>query len=201
MVENKGVAIAHFHGFVQRSALPPNVAFFGQDRQPLPCGSVESALLTIEEKRVIADKVLALEEDIDYAGESLLLVLGCRRGDCVGWRLRGAWWARGGSERGAEAREQTASWELHFQQHHPPNQPKPTNTKPGDIHVEPDHGCVVSTDFETLETLAHNAAFGLKYFDTYKCGTDACCGVKTRATKRKGSAYQCWCPDSARSEA
>jgi len=78
-----------------------------------------------------------------------------------------------------------------------------TQMQPGDIHVEPDHGCVVSCDFETLETLAHNAAFGLKYFDTYKCA-DGCGGggVKTRATRRKGaSAYQCWCPAPARFEA
>jgi len=91
LVENKGVAVAHFHGFVQRDALPPNVAFFGQDRLPLPCGSVESALLTIEEKGAIADKVLALEEDIDYAGawvEGGVLVGACEEREGGGERKR-----------------------------------------------------------------------------------------------------------------
>lgn len=32
MVEKQGVALCHFHGFVPRKALPPNVAFFGQVR-------------------------------------------------------------------------------------------------------------------------------------------------------------------------
>jgi hypothetical protein len=41
MVERRGVAVAHFHGFVARGAVPPNVAFFGADRNPLPCGSIE----------------------------------------------------------------------------------------------------------------------------------------------------------------
>lgn len=44
--------------------------FNPQDRLALPCGSIESAMLTIEEKNAIADKVLALDHDIDYAGES-----------------------------------------------------------------------------------------------------------------------------------
>lgn len=45
--------------------------FTKQDRMPLPCGSIESALLTMEEKAAIGDKVLALDRDIDYAGEAL----------------------------------------------------------------------------------------------------------------------------------
>lgn len=72
MVENDGVALCHFHGFIPRAALPPNVAFFGQDRLPLPCGSIESALLTIEEKGAIGDRVVSLDFDLDYAGGFLV---------------------------------------------------------------------------------------------------------------------------------
>lgn len=125
--------LAHFHGFIDRSTLPPNVAFFGQvinyasnpathldhhfdcwllvrrgtdargghatpspaqpvrqpasqsftltlnpnnsnnpnpqqDKAPLPCGSVESAAVTMEGKTAIAAKALAHPLDIDYLG-------------------------------------------------------------------------------------------------------------------------------------
>lgn len=128
--------LAHFHGFIDRSTLPPNVAFFGQvitpasdpahtlittfdcllfrsagdgptheegtqrpaqpvpsasqpvsqsftftqnpnnpnnpnphqDKAPLPCGSVESAAVTVEGKTAIAAKALAHPLDIDYLG-------------------------------------------------------------------------------------------------------------------------------------
>ncbi|KIY93739.1 hypothetical protein MNEG_14222 [Monoraphidium neglectum] len=128
MVENQGVALCHFHGFVRRAALPANVAYFGQDRLPLPCGSVESAVLTIQEKAAIAEKVLSCDRDVDYAG---------------------------------------------------------------DVHVEPDHGCVVSCDFETLERIAGDSKFGLRYFETYKCGPAAngrcgCAGAGAGAGKAKG---------------
>ncbi|KAI8471996.1 MAG: hypothetical protein J3K34DRAFT_218294 [Monoraphidium minutum] len=137
MVENQGVALCHFHGFVRRGALPANVAFFGQDRLPLPCGSVESAVLTIQEKDAIADKVLGCDHDIDYAG---------------------------------------------------------------DVHVEPDHGCVVSTDFATLERLASDAKFGLRFYESYKCagaaaGRCGCAGgghaAPAKAKGKNGLMSQC----------
>ena len=82
MVESDGVALCHFHGFIPHKALPPNVAFFGQDRLPLPCGSIESALLTIEEKGAIGDRVVGLDFDVDYAG-ALLLALWLLASSCV----------------------------------------------------------------------------------------------------------------------
>ncbi|GBF97036.1 hypothetical protein Rsub_09509 [Raphidocelis subcapitata] len=124
IVETEGVALCHFHGFVRREAVPGNVAFFGQDRLPLPCGSVESAVLTIQEKGTIADKVLRCEKDIDYAG---------------------------------------------------------------DIHVEPDHGCVVSADFATLERLATSAKFGLEYYESYKRPAPGRC----RCGGKRGLMPQC----------
>jgi hypothetical protein len=42
------MALCHFHGFIDQGALPRSMAFFGQDRLPLPCGSVQSALLTVQ---------------------------------------------------------------------------------------------------------------------------------------------------------
>jgi len=40
----------------------------------------------------------------------------------------------------------------------------------GDIHVEPDHGSVVATSFDTLEMLTApaNACYGLSHFHTYE---------------------------------
>lgn len=91
---------------------------------------------------------------------------------------------------------------------------------PGDVHVEPDHGCVVSTDFGTLERLAKDAAFGLKHYATYKCGSSACAhgacngngaakaARKAAAGKAAGgkgawpkAAYERWCPEAAKPEA
>ncbi len=60
--------LAHFHGFIDRASLPHNVAFFGQDKAPLPCGSVEAAAVTVEGKNAIAERALAHPQDIDYLG-------------------------------------------------------------------------------------------------------------------------------------
>lgn len=106
-VENEGLALAHYHGFVARDALPAGVAFFGQDKPPLPCGSVDAALITLEEKAAIGDKVLAAPGDVEYQG---------------------------------------------------------------DVHIEPDHGVVVSTRFDTLARLLPRSQFGLAYYETYKQG-------------------------------
>lgn len=80
------------------------------------------------------------------------------------------------------------------------------NTKlhtPGDVHVEPDHGCVVSSDFETLEALAREATFGLQHFATYKCdGACACGGGKPARSAGGGkkvwpkASWQHWAPEA-----
>jgi len=106
-VEAEGLALAHYHGFVDRAALPPTMAYFGQDKPPLPCGSVDAALITLEEKAAIGDRVLAVDGDVVYDG---------------------------------------------------------------DVHIEPDHGVVVSTRFDTLATLLPRSQFGLAYYETYKTG-------------------------------
>ena len=106
-VECEGLALAHYHGFVARDALPAGMAFFGQDKPPLPCGSVDAALITLEEKAAIGDKVLACDGDVAYAG---------------------------------------------------------------DVHIEPDHGVVVSTRFDTLASLLPRSQFGLAYYETFKQG-------------------------------
>jgi hypothetical protein len=109
-VENQGLILAHFHGFINRSALPPNVAFFGQDKAPLPCGSVESAAVTVEGKRAIAAKALALPDDINYLGACCVVCCGvwcvvCGVVCSVVWCavICGVLWReKGGGEKGRE---------------------------------------------------------------------------------------------------
>ena len=97
MVEKEGMALCHFHGFIDRAAIPESMvsqqhvehhdrtpsslvltsladeqAFFGHDQLPLPCGSVDSAYLTIREKCRVADKVVALGNNTAYQGKSSL---------------------------------------------------------------------------------------------------------------------------------
>lgn len=91
--------------------------------------------------------------------------------------------------------------------------PLPPPSRPGDIHVEPDHGCVISASFEVMERLASAAEFGLKHFGTYQCDAGCACGpngTPARATRSaaKGrkqpwmtNAYQRWSPEGAKAEA
>ena len=67
-LSNKGLAIAHWHGFLQESHLPAGYFSYGQDNPPVSCSTPQAALYALSGK--LAGLQRSIQDGTEYSGDA-----------------------------------------------------------------------------------------------------------------------------------
>lgn len=68
-IEDKGIAISHWHGYFNNKKLPKEIMMYGRDNPHVSCSSPQSAIYALQGKlKAFSDRISAMN-DADYIGD------------------------------------------------------------------------------------------------------------------------------------